>query len=98
MGLGAIAFETERELGIDKREDYEDQRSARMEVMAPYLDLLDRLKKTLPPDSGDLETAEKLYRLVEITSLRKLKDAALVANWHKYRKPQIEANMKSRQS
>lgn len=98
MGLGAIAFETEREAGIEKREDYEDQRSVRIEVMAPYLDLLNKLKTTLPPGSADLETAERLYRLVEMTSLRKLKDAALVANWHKYRKPHVEANMKSRQS
>ena len=74
------------------RAELEAARAERVEVLGPHLELLDRLKASLPADSPDCLAIDALAFLVKMTPVEQAKSSALRARWEVCKKPLVVAN------
>ncbi len=94
MGLVRASFSPQENLAARKKQDCEKTRRDRLEVVGSYLELIDRLKTASRGKRSDLQILERLYRLVEMSSLNKLRAAEHVADWHLTRRAKVLDEMK----
>jgi hypothetical protein len=75
--------------------ELEATRAARLEVLRPHLELLERLKSLLPSDSPDRLEINVLRCLVDITPVDRMQMAVLRARWEIRRKPFVLAELRA---
>jgi len=77
-----FAVKTSNQELIDERRRKREAVLAEQEVtLRPHLDLLNRLKALLPPDSPDILAIDALCVVVKMADVATAKRAAMVSNW-----------------
>ena len=91
--------EARQEVARQRREvaraEIEATRAERLEVLSPHLELIERIKSLLPPDSPDREALDVLHYLVDITPVDRMQMAVLRARWEIRRKPVVLAELRA---
>jgi hypothetical protein len=94
MGLLHVSISSQNAVVPRKTDDLDQTLRKRLEILAPYLEVLAKVKETTPSSSSDHQILDTLYRLVEMTELDKLRAAEHVADWHLMHKDRVLAEMK----
>ena len=91
-----LALKTSNQESIArKRQEFEATKAERLATLGPHLELLNRLKALLPPDSPDIRAIDALYIQVEMTPTETARAASRVARWQVHGKQSVLARMKS---
>jgi hypothetical protein len=91
MGLHQVTSE-DAVVPLNK-ENLDQTRSERLEILSPYLAVIAKAKESSPSNFTDHQLFDVLYRLVEITELSKLRVAEMVADWDRTERPKVLARM-----
>jgi hypothetical protein len=98
-----LASKTSNQDSIDARRQkleaarakLEAERAERDNVLGPHLELLERMKSLLPPDSPDHLAILGLFHLVNMTPVEQAKSSVLRTQWEIRRKPFVLAEMRA---
>src|ERR1019366_8486948 len=91
-----LASKTSNQDSIDaRRQKLEAARAERDNVLGPHLELLERMKSLLPPDSPDHLAILGLFHLVNMTPVEQAKSSVLRTQWEIRRKPFVLAEMRA---